>query len=168
MHVRYLKGGVIGLILVLGGSGCGGQAKLVKVSGVVTLDGAPLPGAAVVFSSIKGGRDANGMTDDEGRFELTTFKSKDGALPGEYKVVVTVTPALDPSIGGVALDPNDKNAMAKAFMIHSAKMKEQKEGKSTESKSAVHPNYTKVDTTPLREVVPSGGPVKIELKKSGT
>src|SRR5215204_672559 len=80
-------------------AGCG-QAKTVKVQGVVTLDGKPLPGATVTFSPIQEGRAASGRTDTDGSFRLTTYRTDDGALPGEYKVIVAVDKAAEQAFVG--------------------------------------------------------------------
>jgi hypothetical protein len=79
------------MILLLAAAGCGGKYTPVPVSGVVTLDGKPVEGAVVTFYAIgdaKEGRQAQGETDKNGAFSLTTLKEGDGALPGEYKVVI--------------------------------------------------------------------------------
>src|SRR5579883_1909574 len=79
----------IGLFLILTAAGCGGSDKPVKVKGKVTLDDQPVAGALVTFlKQGPKGRDARGQTQADGSFELTTFAANDGALPGEYKVVV--------------------------------------------------------------------------------
>lgn len=70
--------------------GCGPPTlKLVPVSGVVTLNGKPVEGAAVMFSPQAGGRPAIGLTDAAGRFQLTTVKTNDGALEGTHVIAVT-------------------------------------------------------------------------------
>jgi hypothetical protein len=82
---------VVGLLIVVALVGCGGsdKPKLAPVTGVVTLDGQPIEGAAVMFMPTAGGRPAHGSTDAHGRFELMTFKTGDGALVGEHRVSVT-------------------------------------------------------------------------------
>lgn len=65
------------------------RPPLAKVSGVVLLDGAPVEGAAVMFMPVAGGRPAQGSTDAQGKFQLTTFDTHDGAIIGEHKVSVT-------------------------------------------------------------------------------
>ena len=78
------------LSLVALSIGCGPPAlKLVPVSGVVTVDGKPIEGAAVMFSPEAGGRPAVGLTDAMGHFQLTTLKANDGALVGSHLVTVT-------------------------------------------------------------------------------
>ena len=74
--------------------GCGRGVKLpplAEVSGTVTLDGKALPGATVQFipDEAKGtkGPPAQGVTDENGHFELTTLRRK-GAPVGFHKVAV--------------------------------------------------------------------------------
>jgi hypothetical protein len=79
------------MILVLTAAGCGGKYTPVPVSGVVTLDGKPIEGATVYFYAIgedKEGRMAQGATDKNGEFRLSTLREGDGALRREYKVVI--------------------------------------------------------------------------------
>ncbi len=87
------------VLLVVQGSGCGGQSndhwlqsrpKTLKAEGVVLLQNAPLSGATVIFTPTqKGSKGSVGITDQNGRFNLTTFSSGDGAISGEYVVSVT-------------------------------------------------------------------------------
>ena len=67
------------------------HAELVKLAGVVTIDGEPLGGAMVMFLPEKGenGRPASGVTELDGTFELSTFEPGDGVLAGSYRAVVT-------------------------------------------------------------------------------
>jgi hypothetical protein len=79
------------LLSLLGALGCGGSDRpaTAPVSGVVLLDGNPVEGAAVMFMPVAGGRPAQGLTDAQGKFALTTFETNDGALLGDHKVSVT-------------------------------------------------------------------------------
>lgn len=79
------------LCLVLA-AGCGGPTRptTVPVRGIVTLDGAPIADAAVMFMPSSGGRPAMGTTDAAGKFTLMTFTEGDGALVGDHKVTVTL------------------------------------------------------------------------------
>src|SRR6185436_12065008 len=81
--------GFVALVTVIGCS----EAKpfdTVKVTGLVTLDSQPVDGATVVFQPATGaGKAATGMTDKDGKFNLTTSTAGDGAMPGTYKVTVT-------------------------------------------------------------------------------
>jgi hypothetical protein len=69
--------------------GCGGGdgAATAPVSGVVTYRGKPLADVNVVFMS-RGGAPATGVTNSEGRFELTTL-DQTGAVPGAHQVTIT-------------------------------------------------------------------------------
>ena len=68
--------------------GCGGEgAATAPVSGVVTYRGKPLADVNVVFMS-RGGAPATGVTNSEGRFELTTL-DQTGAVPGAHQVTIT-------------------------------------------------------------------------------
>ncbi len=81
--------------------GCGDKLSgpaTEPVSGVVTLDGTPVPQANVVFlPDAKNGKPASGVTDENGRYELTTFNPKDGAMAGSYKVMITKAKAENTS-----------------------------------------------------------------------
>lgn len=80
----------IGCLLL---AGCGsGRPDTTPVSGKVTLDGAEVADASITFvSADAGGRPAQGQTDAEGKFSLTTFSEQPGggAIPGEYQVSIT-------------------------------------------------------------------------------
>ena len=82
------------LPLVLGiGAGCGdGGLPVYPVQGSVVFSGRPPAGAQVVFHPVgKTGVDAlrpSGQVDAEGNFNLTTFKTGDGAPAGDYDVTV--------------------------------------------------------------------------------
>ncbi len=69
-------------------TGCG--ASYVPVNGVVKLDGAPVEGATVVFTTEDGNHSFSGFTDANGEFSLGGG-AKPGALPGTYKVTVVKT-----------------------------------------------------------------------------
>lgn len=73
-------------------AGCGhksGVDGIIKAAGTVTHEGKPVEGATVIFVPQGEGRSASGITDANGRFELTTLMPNDGAIPGKYKVAVS-------------------------------------------------------------------------------
>lgn len=76
--------------------GCGSTSgpELEEVSGTVTLDGEPLPDATVRFMPEASGdaeyvRPATGVTDSGGWYSLAFSSSREGALPGKYRVSIT-------------------------------------------------------------------------------
>ena len=71
-------------------SGCS-NSNAASVSGTVTLDGQPLAGANVSFYPDGGsGAPANGQTDAQGRYSLSTGTDV-GLAPGKYVAVVVAT-----------------------------------------------------------------------------
>ena len=71
-------------------AGCGyRRPALTKSRALVTLDGEPVAGAAVMLMPTTGGRPVSGVTDDSGWALFSTFGSRDGIPAGEYKVVVS-------------------------------------------------------------------------------
>ncbi len=133
--------------LATAAAGCGSRS-IVPVKGVVTFDGKPLAKASVVFSSQeRGGRDASGFTDTDGVFELTTFRPKDGALPGLYKVTVHYSEAVAVPVGPQS--PADAQRAAVTVKPSSV---------------VIAPIYSQPDRTVLSQKVPPDGAVRIELK----
>lgn len=78
----------LGLVMCL--VGCG-PPIFVPVSGVVTLDGKPVEGAAVILQQVDGKKDENHIsmaaTDAAGKFVLMTDE-KQGAFIGKYLVSI--------------------------------------------------------------------------------
>ena len=91
-------GRIVALVLMgLVGAGCGGGAKAVPVSGVVTLDGKPLANAHVAFQpeATKGNQNPGvgsyGTTDASGKYTLQTFDNdKPGAVVGTHRVEISI------------------------------------------------------------------------------
>lgn len=84
-------------------AGCGGGAsdapRTVRVKGEVLYQGKPVPQLSVAFIPEKGLL-ASGMTDDNGKFTLTTNKAGDGAAVGVYKVAIRFVPDEIPEMPG--------------------------------------------------------------------
>jgi len=89
------------------------RPRVYKTEGVVVLDGKPLAGATVVFKPKTGEFTAVGVSDESGKFRMTTFKDFDGVIEDEFQVSVekiewvptrprSTQPASD---GGVDLPP---------------------------------------------------------------
>lgn len=76
--------------------GCGPASdgfEFGPVSGMVTMEGAPLPEATVVFvpmgEGLNTGRPSFGKTDASGAFELTATNGLDGAVIGPHVVSIS-------------------------------------------------------------------------------
>jgi hypothetical protein len=77
------------LAAVLGtAAGCDSGPKLVKVSGVATYGGKPVPNLRITFQPEKG-RPSVGDTDDNGKFTLRYDPEHDGVLVGTHTVTAT-------------------------------------------------------------------------------
>lgn len=71
--------------------GCGSNTpKCIPVSGKVTLDGARVPGPGFIYFNL-GEPEQTGLArpgtaefDAEGNYQATTFKPRDGLMPGKY------------------------------------------------------------------------------------
>lgn len=90
-------GFIIGAVCFL--SGCSSKRpsdrpQTYPVTGIVTYQDKPVDGATVTFIGEK--YSATGKTDANGRYRLTTFQPGDGAVPGEYQVIITkfIAPTL--------------------------------------------------------------------------
>lgn len=88
MFATRMISGVALCIGVLTITACGG-GNGVKVTGVVLMDGEPVPKASVGFVPDGSGKLASGFTDDNGRFVMFTDEEGDGVQPGKYKVTIT-------------------------------------------------------------------------------
>lgn len=84
--LAYLTTTMLGLLLV-SFAGCGSGAAT-QVSGVVNLDGKPVPDATVIFSPKSGGQPAIGKTNATGEFRLRTATRSEGVERGVYQVAV--------------------------------------------------------------------------------
>jgi hypothetical protein len=81
-------------------SSVAGRPKPVQVTGTVFYNSQPCADAKVVFMPQGHQYAAVGQTNSDGKFELQTFEPKDGAVPGEFKVVVSKFEAVDLPGGG--------------------------------------------------------------------
>lgn len=84
-------------VMLLSLPGCSGQSDqpdLGQVQGTITLDGQPLSGVAVVFQP-ESGRPARGLTDAEGKYELTYIRQTRGAKTGLNRVEIAPSEEAD-------------------------------------------------------------------------
>lgn len=72
-------------------AGCNSGPERAEVTGTVTLDGKPVPGAVITFyPEDPQGTTSYGATDYEGKYRLMYTFDKYGALPGKYQVGLEV------------------------------------------------------------------------------
>lgn len=80
------------MLASLAAAGCSGRKRelppLGRVTGVVTLDGAPLARAAVAFVPYERGNGSYGTTDAEGRYTLRYSARDEGAVVGRHRVEI--------------------------------------------------------------------------------
>jgi hypothetical protein len=74
-------------------AGCGRSQKWPALTepttAVVRLDGKPVEGALVILGPVGKGYASQGTTAADGRATLTTFRSGDGTVAGQYRVLVS-------------------------------------------------------------------------------
>ena len=76
--------------------GCGGSDDVGQVSGVVTLNGAPLPDAFVKFQPQPTGSPSAAITDSAGRYTLRYTRDKTGVEVGQHLVSISTFSSGDP------------------------------------------------------------------------
>lgn len=91
---RYQRLLVIAM-LACGTGGCGGEkpgrGTTADVNGRVTYRGVPLVNGDIKFIPVQAANEvrvAYGTLDDEGRYRLSTYEQNDGAILGDYRIVV--------------------------------------------------------------------------------
>lgn len=80
--------GLVILTIAVGGCGQAGP-RLTAVTGVVTLDGSPLPRAIFDFTPAEGGRGAYAVTDGKGCYMLQFLPGRPGATAGSHRVSIS-------------------------------------------------------------------------------
>ena len=140
---------VLGLACCLG-CGDGGLPKRVPVEGSVLYKQKPVEGATVVFHGEGAARVASGITDKEGKFQLTMYNPNDGAIVGNHKITVIKMDTSKVIQGEMnAEDPGEAYTRAMTMAAKDPKM-----GAKDELPSI----YGKTETTPLQEAVTEKGP----------
>lgn len=134
-------------------SGCkDGGAGTVPVEGTVTLDGAPVEGASVVFMPLAGGPQSTGQTDASGKFKLTTVNPGDGAVVGTHAVAVSKSEA----VASATADPNSPQGTQLSGAPTG--------GRPKPAQSLLPSKYSDASNSGIKIEVKSGmEPVKIEL-----
>ena len=128
-------------------AGCGGGGP-VAAAGTVTLDGAPLPKAGLLFQpEDPAGRPGAATTGPDGRFAVP---ADPGLMPGRYKVVVSVADeAKAADADPVAVDINSPAYMEAMRKAQTAPRKPKK--------PTLPARYSSPKDTPLTVDVPAGG-----------
>lgn len=151
----------LGLFAMVGcsdGTTGGRRVPVHKVTGKVTLFGAPLPGAVVSFAPKAGQPFAMGRTNDAGEFTMTTYDLGDGAAAGLFGVVISkYAPPADNNQAAASSHSTDVNA--KVSSSHNAK------DADAATVGLVPPQYSDSTTTPLTMTVEEkDNTVTFELK----
>ena len=119
-------------------SGCGGSGvDTVAVHGKITLDGKPLSAGLITFQPVKieaslPNRPAFGSIQSDGQYSLSTFRPDDGAVPGDYVVILHAAEGITP------VDEFSKAAAATAG-------------------PTIPAIYTNVEQSPLKATIPAAG-----------
>ena len=114
------------------------------VSGQVMFQGNLVAGASVILSPVgSGGKAASGVTDESGKYSLTTYESGDGAIPGEYQVMVLKVKAEQNTA------PSEESADYKGPPVVSIK--------TPGPEHLIPAKYGNIATSGLRATVPAEG-----------
>jgi hypothetical protein len=123
-HVQLTLSLAAGLVCI--GCGKSGPYELAPVSGVVTLDGKPVPYTRIVFvpkgseGKVNPGPGSTALCDDAGHFELETVRGEPGAVVGSHAVQVSATgPQKPPSSSDTNSGPPPKDAFPPQFNTNS-------------------------------------------------
>lgn len=149
---------VLALLFAVGCSGgSADRPDTVPVSGTVVYKNQPVEGATVSFMAPGAPRAASGVTDAEGKFQLSTFEFNDGAIVGENVVTISKIEA-----GAVPQPTGDPKAMATNPQAMADAMKQYHEGTmrkgDTGPKSLLPQKYADPKSSPLKEQVTADGP----------
>lgn len=86
-------------------AGCG-SSDIGRVTGKITIDGAPLQNASVYFYPEPTGRPSSGMTDEQGQYDLVYTRGVNGAQIGEHRVEIS-TAGMSGGTGGYGGDSKE-------------------------------------------------------------
>ena len=140
--------------LVLLGCGAGGEIErpeTVAVSGSVLYKGKPVEGAQVSFMTSGAPRPASGVTDAEGKFELSTFEPKDGAIIGTHVITISKAAPGSGAAASSAAPSDDPSAMLGDYTAAA-------DSDFQDSKALLPTKYASAGTSPLQEEVKKGAP----------
>lgn len=94
--MRITGGLALALFVAAAGIGCGTRGVGATCTGVVTIDGQPVPAGVLVEFQPPGpqGSPSLGITDATGKFELRFTAARKGVMPGECLVRLSVMPEI--------------------------------------------------------------------------
>lgn len=114
MPTMFLKSRLLTLMLISGMAvislaGCGnraGRQQTAPASGVVTLDGKPVPQGSLLFVPVVPGPPGQANLKPDGTFVAGTYEATDGLIPGEYRVAISGQMEIDPEVTGTPMAEN--------------------------------------------------------------
>lgn len=151
------------VVLLVAMLGCGSDTSqpdyaslgLVQISGKITLDGQPLPQAAVFFHDRPNRRYSYGVTDSEGRYTLMLDSRVTGILPGPKEIEIT-------TLKNPAASLLDSPESAGSEGGDEAEQGDEKEG-MTAGRQELVPSKYNTQTTLKYEVTSSNASVDFDL-----
>ena len=155
---------LVGAIVGCSGDGTAGRKPTHAVQGTVTLAGAPVANATVMFTPAGSDqRVATGQTDDNGKYTLTTYDTGDGAIVGEYRVLV-IRSAKKADTGKAVTDHDAFQKARASGSDPTATGSHDAAESSAGSVSSLPGKYADVDSTDLTGIVEAGKENVIDLK----
>jgi uncharacterized protein YfaS (alpha-2-macroglobulin family) len=138
------------LVVILGCSSSDAP-KTFPVTGSVAFNGQPVVGAAVSFIPEKeNAKMATGVTDKDGKFQLSTNAINDGAVAGPHKIIVVKSEGGGGAAKVEKWDPNVDISKKYVEMKDANKL-------SGDVKLVLPAKYASLDSTPLQETVKADG-----------
>lgn len=158
-HLKYLPymNKLFGFCLIISiitfAAGCPttaeNQLPTFPVTGKVTQGGAPVAGATVSFSPVTSGIPAAlGRTNEQGVYTLGTYGTNDGAVAGDYKVMVSKSAGGSTSGPAGGHDPTGQNIPTGPPAGHNSRS-----NSGNGSGSLLPEKYASAASTPLSFVV---------------
>lgn len=114
---------LLGSIVLFIGCGDSADYRLAPVSGVVTLDGQPVPHTQIVFQpkatadNLAPGPGSTAYCDEQGRFELKTVRGEPGAVVGVHAVQIYAHGPPKPTSGDVDVGPKVEEAFPARYNV---------------------------------------------------
>lgn len=133
----------------------------VDATGYVTLDGEPVEGASIVFAPADGKTHAaKALSDSSGYFSLDAFPSKTGAVPGDYKILVTKTMETK---GGTP-PPDSPAAKLSESAMKEGMAHAQEDSEEVHWVNVLPKKYNNPNTSGLKATIPEGGTSDLNLE----